>query len=68
LNRAKTHGFLNRILMSTDCCVLGDLARYGGPGYAYTHGNFAEQLRTEGFTSEELDLLFANNPQRLLGA
>lgn len=66
LDRAKTHNYLDRILLSTDCCVLGDLARYGGPGYAYTHGNFAEQLRGDGFTAGDLDLLFAGNPQRLL--
>ena len=67
LERAKTHGYLQRILLSTDCCVLGDLARYGGPGYAYTHGSFAGQLREDGFTAEDLNLLFEANPRRLLG-
>ena len=67
LSRARTEGYLGRILLSTDCCVLGDLASYGGPGYAYTHGSFAAQMRDRGFTHAELDAVFSANPQRLLG-
>jgi len=66
LDRARLHGYLDRVLLSTDCCVLGDLARYGGPGYAYTHGSFAQQLRDRGYSDAELDQLFAQNPRRVL--
>lgn len=62
LVRARRDGYLDRILLSTDCCVLGDLARYGGPGYAFTHGTFAGLLRLAGFTEDELEQLFARNP------
>ncbi len=64
--RAKDMGYLDRILLSTDCCVLGDLESYGGPGYAYTHGSFANELRSRGFSEPELDGLFAVNPQRIV--
>ena len=66
LSVARRDGYLDRVLLSTDCCVLGDLASYGGPGYAYTHGTFAEQMRERGFTPAELDSIFSDNPKRLL--
>ena len=66
LRRARQDSYLNRILLSTDCCVLGDLRRYNGPGYAYTHGDFAEILRTEAFTESELHGLFQSNPKSVL--
>ncbi len=66
LRRARQDSYLNRILLSTDCCVLGDLRRYGGPGYAYTHGDFAEKLRSVGFTESELNGLFHSNPKSVL--
>jgi len=64
--RARALGALERVLLSTDCCVLGDLARYGGPGYAYTHTGFATRLRDAGLTEADLDTLFVANPRRLL--
>lgn len=66
VTRAKRDGYLDRVLLSTDCCVLGDLARYGGPGYAYTHGTFAGMLRDAGVAADELETLFARNPARAL--
>lgn len=64
LTWAKRNGHLGRILLSTDCCVKGDLRRYGGPGYAYTHGDFAQQLGDLGFSEGELAELFIDNPRR----
>jgi len=66
LRRARQDAYLNRILLSTDCCVLGDLRRYNGPGYAFTHGDFAEILRTEAFTENQLHGLFHSNPKSVL--
>lgn len=68
VRRAWQGGWLDRILLSTDCCVLGDLARYGGPGYAFTHGAFAERLRGIGLADADLDQLFAVNPAAALVA
>ena len=62
--RARRDGYLDRVLVSTDCCVLGDLARYGGPGYAFTHGPFAGLLREAGLVADDLEQLFARNPAR----
>jgi predicted metal-dependent phosphotriesterase family hydrolase len=66
LRRAGDEGYLDRVLLSTDCCVKGDLRRYGGPGYAYTHGMFADSLRDSGFDDSDLELLFISNPMRAL--
>ena len=66
LLRAREGDYLDRVLLSTDCCVKGDLHRYGGPGYAFTHGYFASLLSKHGFSDEELDQLFRLNPQRAL--
>jgi len=66
LERAQRDSYMDRILLSTDCCVLGDLRRYGGPGYAYTHGDFAALLRSHDFTDIELDQLFHANPKSVL--
>ena len=68
VRRAWQGGWLDRILLSTDCCVLGDLARYGGPGYAYTHGPFAARLRAIGLSEADLDTLFRANPAAALTA
>lgn len=64
LRDAVRGGYLDRVLMSTDCCVKGDLRRYGGPGYSYTHGEFAQSLVEQGFSIDELSLLFDDNPRR----
>jgi phosphotriesterase-related protein len=66
LARAQSRGYLDRVLLSTDCCVKGDLQRYGGPGYAYTHGIFAASLEDRGFSETELNQLFIDNPRRAL--
>lgn len=66
LEDARRGGYLNRILMSTDCCVKGDLRRYGGPGYSYTHGDFAASLVERGFSRDELSVLFDDNPRRAI--
>lgn len=66
VRRAREGGFLDRIVLSTDCCVLGDLRRYGGPGYAFTHTTFAQRLREVGLDEAELDQLFVKNPRRIL--
>lgn len=66
LHDAVRDGYLDRVLMSTDCCVKGDLRRYGGPGYCYTHGEFADSLVDRGFSSDELSLLFDDNPRRAI--
>lgn len=63
---ARREGYLDRILLSTDCCVKGDLRRYGGPGYVFTHGDFARLLSDHGFSDGELDQLFSSNPRRAL--
>lgn len=64
--QARQAGYLDRILVSTDCCVLGDLAGYGGPGYGFTHGPFARRLLQEGFSPADLAQLFQRNPAQAI--
>ena len=63
---AKEKNYLDRVLLSTDCCVKGDLQRYGGPGYAYTHGEFVASLIGHGLSESDLDTLFIANPRHAL--
>lgn len=66
LSVAKEKNYLDRVLLSTDCCVKGDLQRYGGPGYAFTHGEFAASLIGHGLSESDLDTLFIANPRHAL--
>lgn len=66
LSVAKEKDYLDRVLLSTDCCVKGDLRRYGGPGYAYTHGEFATSLSERGLSASDLQTLFVENPRHAL--
>jgi phosphotriesterase-related protein len=66
LRSAVRGGYLGKILMSTDCCVKGDLRSYGGPGYSYTHGEFAQSLLEDGFSDADLAVLFDSNPRRAI--
>jgi len=65
LQEARAEGYLGRVLLDTDCCVVGDLRRFEGPGYCYTHGDFAATLSEAGFTADELEMLFRTNPARM---
>lgn len=59
-------GYLDRILLSQDICVDRFLTVYGGGGYAYLVTSFRERLLDEGFSTEQIEKLFVENPRRML--
>jgi phosphotriesterase-related protein len=58
------HG--DRVLASNDVCMKMRLHRYGGWGYDHIQTNLAPHMRRAGFTDADIDLLFVQNPRRLL--
>lgn len=59
-------GLGHRLLLSHDVCLTGDLAAYGGPGYAYLLTGFRERMRAHGCTEAVITSLLVDNPRRAL--
>jgi phosphotriesterase-related protein len=66
LKRIFDAGHGSRVLMSNDICMKMRLHRYGGWGYDHIQTNLWPFLRQAGFSDADLDLLFVDNPRRLL--
>jgi phosphotriesterase-related protein len=64
--QARRHGYLDRLLLSSDVGALSQLNAYGGTGYDYIPARLVELLRAEGLVDEELRMLFVDNPRRAL--
>src|SRR5215471_11431701 len=56
-------GFLNRLLLSHDVCMLPHLHAYGGTGYDFILTGFAARLRVAGLSQSEMDTLTIDNPR-----
>jgi predicted metal-dependent phosphotriesterase family hydrolase len=63
---ARHRGYLTQVLLSSDVCALSHLHAYGGSGYAYIADVFSARLSEAGFSQDELQLLFVENPRRAL--
>jgi phosphotriesterase-related protein len=59
-------GFGRSVLISNDICMKSRLHRYGGWGYDHIQTNLTPFLRQAGFTDQELEVLFVDNPRRLV--
>jgi predicted metal-dependent phosphotriesterase family hydrolase len=59
-------GYLDRILLSHDVCLLSQLGAYGGNGYSFVQSTFRERLLEAGLNAEEFDHICTANPARLL--
>lgn len=66
LMRLIHEGFGDQLLISSDRCFRGDLAAFGGAGYAWTVTGFAELLRERGADDATIDTLTRANPLRAL--
>jgi predicted metal-dependent phosphotriesterase family hydrolase len=60
-------GYLEQLLISQDTCVDRHLTVYGGEGYAYLITKFREELRDNGISDEQFEILTIHNPRRMLG-
>jgi len=67
LRRLTGAGYLTQLLVSGDMGRQSYLRAYGGgPGFTYIPKKFIPRLLREGFTQEEVDIIFVKNPSRIL--
>lgn len=59
-------GLLGQVLLSQDICMRGHLHAYGGAGYDFVVTTFLQRLRDAGITSQQIHMLFVDNPRRAL--
>ncbi|MEL5953568.1 hypothetical protein AADR41_01965 [Streptomyces sp. CLV115] len=61
-------GFADRVLLSHDVCLTGDLHANGGGGFGFVHGAFRDLLAESvpGFDDELFRRFTVDNPRRLL--
>ncbi len=59
-------GLGHRVLLSSDTSRKSHLHRYGGHGYDHVSTVFVNKLKDEGFNEQEINLLYRENPLRLL--
>lgn len=57
-------GLVDQIMLSNDICELGQLAAYGGVGYANVIENFLPLLRSRGVSEEHIQQMTVSNPAR----
>ena len=55
-------GFVNRVLLSEDICMLNHLKYTGGKGYGYIFEVFLPLLRERGVTDEQIHQMMVINP------
>ena len=57
-----SRGLADRVMLSNDICELGQLAAYGGPGYANVIENFLPMLRERGVSDDDIHQMTVVNP------
>jgi predicted metal-dependent phosphotriesterase family hydrolase len=57
-------GLAGQVMLSNDICELGQLAAYGGVGYANVIVNFLPMLRDRGVTEDDIHTMTIVNPSR----
>lgn len=59
-------GYVERVLLSQDVCLLSHLKYQNGPGYGYLLETFVPLLRERGVTDEQIHTMLVTNPARVL--
>lgn len=59
-------GFLDRILISQDCCFKHKYVRYGGYGYAHIIEHIIPWMKQRGITDAQIHSIVVENPKRML--
>ena len=57
-------GFVDRVLLSEDICMLDHLAYHGGKGYGYLLEHFVPMLTERGVTQQKIRQMLIDNPAR----
>ena len=67
LKKLVDDGFLKQLFISNDMGRKSYLKSYGGgPGWEYIQHKFIPRLKREGFTQEQINTIFIDNPARFL--
>jgi len=61
-----SEGFLNRILISQDCCFKHKYVKYGGYGYAHILEHIVPWMKQREITKEQIHTIVVENPKRVL--
>jgi predicted metal-dependent phosphotriesterase family hydrolase len=59
-------GYLERILLAHDVCLMSHLSAYGGNGFGFVLGGFRDALLAAGLGEGEFNEIMSGNPARLL--
>jgi predicted metal-dependent phosphotriesterase family hydrolase len=59
-------GYLERILLSHDVCLMSLTAARGGCGFVHILQDFVPRLRATGFDENEISMMLIDNPRRAL--
>jgi len=60
-------GYVERVLLSQDVCLLSHLKYQNGPGFGYLQETFLPLLRERGVSDEDIHTMLVLNPARVLG-
>lgn len=64
----KEHGYVNQLMISGDMGRASYLKGYGGgPGFAYIATKFIPRMMRNGYSQEDIDQIFIENPKAWLG-
>jgi branched-chain amino acid transport system ATP-binding protein len=61
-----SEGFLDRILISQDCCFKHKYVKYGGYGYAHILEHIVPWMKQRDIREEQLHTIVVENPKRIL--
>ena len=59
-------GFVDRILISQDCCFKHKYVKYGGFGYAHIIEHIIPWMKQRDITEEQINAITVENPKRVL--
>jgi phosphotriesterase-related protein len=59
-------GFIDKLLVSQDCCFKHKYIEYGGYGYGYILRDVLRWMRQRGIKDKEIDKLIIENPKKIM--
>ena len=59
-------GFVDKLLMSQDCCFKHKYIEYGGYGYAHILRDVVRWMRQREIKDEDINKILINNPKKIL--
>ena len=60
------NGFSKKLVIGQDIFSKHRLTKYGGQGYSHIIKNIIPRMKDKGFTNETIQLIFIDNPRRIL--